>query len=80
MTPAEIDEALRGLRSWPVLAGTRGANPDVGSLAAVVSAVGAVIDAGRDWLVAVDLNPVIVSSEGAVAVDATVVVNEGEGR
>ena len=80
VTPAEVDEALRGLRSWPVLAGTRGANPDVQSLAAVVSAVGAFIDAGRDWLVAVDLNPVIVGSEGAVAVDATVVVNEGEGR
>ena len=80
VTPAEVDEALRDLRSWPVPAGTRGANPDVGSLAAVVSAVGAFIEAGRDWLVAVDLNPVIVSSEGAVAVDATVVVNEGEGR
>ena len=50
------------------------------SLAAVVSAVGAFIDAGRDWLVAVDLNPVIVGSVGAVAVDATVVVNGDEDR
>ena len=80
VTPAEVDEGLRGLRSWPVLAAARGANPDVQSLAAVVSAVAAFIDAGRDWLVAVDVNPVIVGSEGAVAVDATVVVNEGEGR
>ena len=80
VTPAEVDEALRGLRSWPVLAAARGARPDVQSLAAVVSAVAAFIDAGRDWLVATDLNPVIVGSEGAVAVDATVVVTEGEGR
>ena len=76
LTPAEVDEALRSLRSWPVLAGMRGAKPDVKGLAAVVSAVGAFIDAGRDWLVAVDLNPVIVDSDGAVAVDATVVIHE----
>lgn len=78
-TPAEVDEALRSLRSWPVLEGMRGATPEVESLAAVVHAVGAFVDAARDWLVAVDLNPVIVDSEGAVAVDATVVVNEDEG-
>lgn len=77
VTPAEVDEALRSLRSWPVLAGLRGAKPDVQSLAEVVSAVSAFIDAGRDWLEAVDLNPVIVDECGAVAVDATVVVNEG---
>ena len=79
VTPDEVDEALRSLRSWPVLAAARGANPDVQSLAAVVVAVGAFVDAGRDWLVDVDLNPVIVGSDGAVAVDATVAVNEGEG-
>ncbi len=78
VTPAEVDEALRSLRSWPVLAGLRGAKPHVKSLAAVVSTVGAFIDAARDWLLAVDLNPVIVGPDGAVTVDATVVVNEGK--
>ena len=77
VTPAEVDEALRSLRSWPVLAGLRGAKPDVQSLAEVVSAVGVFIEAGRDWLASVDLNPVIVDESGAVAVDATVIVNGG---
>ena len=79
VTPAEVDEALRSLRSWLVLAGLRGARPDVRSFAKVVSAVGAFIDAGRDWLEAVDLNPVIVDESGAVAVDATVVVRKATG-
>ena len=79
VTPAEVDEALRSLRSWPVLAGLRGAKPDVQSLAEVVSAVSVFIDAGRDWLEAVDLNPVVVDESGAVAVDATVVVHKGKG-
>ena len=80
VTPAEVDEALHSLRSWPVLAGLRGAKPDVQSLAEVVLAVSVFIDAGRDWLEAVDLNPVIVDSCGAVTVDATVVVNDARGR
>lgn len=62
-----------------MLAGLRGAKPDAQSLAEVVSAVGSFIDAGRDWLVALDLNPVVVDESGAVAVDATVVVHKGRG-
>ena len=81
VTPAEVDEALQSLRSWPVLAGRRGgAKPDVAALAEVVSAVSAYLDAGREWIEALDINPVIVEESGAVAVDATVVVGECGGR
>jgi acyl-CoA synthetase (NDP forming) len=75
-TSEEIDEALRGLRCWPVLAGARGARPDVAALVGLVSAVARFVDGARDWLEELDLNPVIVAETGAVAVDATIVVKE----
>ena len=79
-TEAEIDEALRSLRSWPVLDGLRGARPDVAALAEIVASLSDYVDTGRDWLESVDLNPVIVSDSGAVAVDATVIVSQGAER
>ncbi|MGI9624849.1 MAG: acetate--CoA ligase family protein [Acidimicrobiales bacterium] len=73
-SPPEIACALRCLRSWPILAGSRGETPDIQAFAAIVEQVSSFIDAGRDWVETVDLNPVLVGSSGAVAVDATVVV------
>ncbi|HSG78451.1 MAG TPA: acetate--CoA ligase family protein [Acidimicrobiia bacterium] len=77
VTRDEVIEALRGLRSWPVLEGVRGMRHDVDALVDLVVDLAAFVDGARDWLGAVDLNPVIVAEAGAVAVDATVVVNGG---
>lgn len=79
-TMPEIHDALHNLRSWPVLEGLRGANPDVEALAEVVARVSEYVGAGRGWLESVDLNPVIVTDSGAVAVDATIIVSQGAAR
>ncbi|MFE7155978.1 acetate--CoA ligase family protein [Streptomyces sp. NPDC057636] len=61
---------IRRLRSWPLLAGWRGKRPvDVDALAAVVVAVSELI-ADRGDIGEIELNPVRVSPEGALAVDA----------
>ncbi|MFE5686438.1 acetate--CoA ligase family protein [Streptomyces sp. NPDC056512] len=66
-------EMIRRLRSWPLLAGWRGRRPvDVDGLAAVVVAVSELI-AGRGDIGEIELNPVRVSPEGALAVDALVI-------
>ncbi|MFF1688066.1 MULTISPECIES: acetate--CoA ligase family protein [unclassified Streptomyces] len=66
-------EMIRRLRSWPLLSGWRGSRPvDVDALAAVVVAVSQLI-ADRGDLGEIELNPVRVSPEGALAVDALVI-------
>ncbi|MFH8736759.1 MULTISPECIES: acetate--CoA ligase family protein [unclassified Streptomyces] len=66
-------EMIRRLRSWPLLAGWRGSRPvDVDALAAVVVAVSQLI-VDRGDLGEIELNPVRVSPEGALAVDALVI-------
>lgn len=72
---AMIDE----LRSAPLLAGARGRPPiDRVALADLVVAV-AVFGSGRPDVVEIDLNPVIASPAGAIAVDALVVVTDDPG-
>ncbi|MGD6748477.1 acetate--CoA ligase family protein [Streptomyces sp. BH106] len=64
---------VRSLRMAPLLHGWRGRRPvDVEALVDVVVAVSEVI-AGREDIAEVELNPVRVSPEGAVAVDALVI-------
>jgi acyl-CoA synthetase (NDP forming) len=77
VTRPEVEEAVRGLRCWPLLEGLRGAEPDVDALIDMVMSVAEFVDRGRRWLDSLDLNPVIVTDEGAFAVDATVVVGGG---
>jgi acetyl-CoA synthetase len=69
----EIEHALRGLRAFPLLNGYRG-RPKA-CLAAIVDAVGQIADfalahAGR--LIELDVNPLIVTPQSAVAVDAVI--------
>jgi succinyl-CoA synthetase beta subunit len=67
----QVGHALRRLRSYPMLNGARGRAPlPVDDLCTTVAAVGAALLA--DDLTLVELNPVIVSAAGAVAVDAVV--------
>jgi acyl-CoA synthetase (NDP forming) len=62
------------LRIRPLLDGFRGSAPaDVEALVDVVVAVSRLAHERGDELAALDLNPVIVSPEGAVAVDVLMV-------
>lgn len=70
-TRDQIEEALRGLRIWSLLAGFRGPGADV---PAVVDAITAVVEyaRGEDRLVELDVNPLLALPDAAVAVDVLV--------
>ena len=74
---AEVGVALEGLRGSVLLRGARGAGAvDVAAVADLVVAVGDLLLADPA-IEEIDLNPVIAGSQGAVAVDALVVVDAG---
>ena len=74
---AEVRRRLEGLRGAAILRGVRGRpGVDLDRLAALVSAVGRLL-VSDPAVVEVDLNPVIAWPDGAVAVDALVVL-EGD--
>jgi acyl-CoA synthetase (NDP forming) len=65
-------DALGSLKAQTVLDGTRGRAPvDRQVVADLVARVGAVLSV-NDWIVEIDLNPVIVSGSSAVAADALI--------
>jgi acyl-CoA synthetase (NDP forming) len=69
---AEAAEMIRALRTFPLLDGYRGAPPtDISALEDVVVRIGA-LAAAHPEVAELDLNPVVVSPAGAVAVDARV--------
>ena len=79
--PIDRDEALdmiREIRAYPLLSGTRDRPcADVDALADVLLALGGkegLLVEHADRIEAIDLNPVIVSPSGAVAVDARIVL------
>jgi hypothetical protein len=72
--PVLVAERLARLRGAPLLRGARGRpGVDTGALAALVAGLGAFLVANPD-VEEVDLNPVIASPAGAIAVDALIVV------
>ena len=71
-TPTDIHAALRSLRIWPLLNGFRGT---AGNLERVVEAIGAVLAFASDHadrLVELEVNPLLVLPDRAVAVDALI--------
>jgi len=80
VTRDEVLDMIAEIKAAPLLSGARGAAPvDVDALVDVVLALGGergllVEDAQR--IREIDLNPVIVSTAGAVAVDARIVLRE----
>ena len=73
VTEAEALEALRSLRGVAVLEGTRGQEGvDLGALARTVAAASELL-ASEPEVAELDLNPVLASPRGAVAVDVRVV-------
>ncbi len=72
VTAPQIVAAMRGLRLWPLLDGYRGrARADVAAVAEIALRLGALM-AGDASLEEIEINPILVRPEGAVAVDALV--------
>lgn len=82
MPPFTVDDAmaaLRSLRCWPVLAGTRGEPPvDAQAVARAASKIGDLMREATPPIQSLDINPLIVSAEGYAIVDA-VIVREDDG-
>jgi hypothetical protein len=71
-TEAQILHAMRGLRLWPLLDGYRGrAKADMAAVARIAVALGDLMLADAS-LEEIEINPILVCAEGAVAVDALV--------
>jgi acyl-CoA synthetase (NDP forming) len=71
---AQVAELLRTLRIWPLLGGFRGAPAlDVDGLSSVAAKLSALASAIDDWA-EFECNPVLVTSSGAIVLDARVVV------
>ncbi|MGE0212174.1 MAG: acetate--CoA ligase family protein [Parvibaculaceae bacterium] len=71
---AEIERALKGLKTWPLVAGFRGKVGDEAGVVEAVEAIARFAMAHADTLEELDVNPLMVlpPGEGAVAVDALV--------
>lgn len=68
----DAEKMIHSLAIFPMLSGFRGQQPaDLASLESLVLRVGALADAHRE-IVELDLNPVIATADGALAVDARV--------
>jgi len=80
ITRGEAARMVRSLKTFPLLDGYRGApRTDIASLEDVLLRVSALVE-GHPEIAEMDLNPLIVSPRGAVAVDARVRVEEGAPR
>jgi len=75
--PIEASEMVRGLRTFPLVDGYRGApRGDVAALEDIIVRIGA-LAAAHPAVAELDLNPVVVSPDGAIAVDARLRVARG---
>ncbi len=76
LAPRDAAEMIRDIKGYPVLEGYRGQAPsDVSALEDMLLKVSAFVDKNPD-IKELDLNPVFAYSDGAVAVDARVVLEE----
>jgi acyl-CoA synthetase (NDP forming) len=73
----EVEAAIRRLKIAKLLAGYRGKPAaDMGALVQSIMAIAAFAEAHRDTLLELDVNPLMVRADGAVAVDALVVLGQ----
>jgi hypothetical protein len=76
VSSAEADALLDGIADTGVFAGLRGGRPwDRGALARAIEAVGD-LGAGAPWIRSLDVNPLLVTADGLVAVDGLCLVSE----
>jgi acetate---CoA ligase (ADP-forming) len=84
LPPFDVDTARRkadALRMRPLLDGTRGKPPyDVAAFCEAAARFSAMVHALREELDEIDINPLIVTAEGCIAVDALVVGRSGKHR
>jgi acyl-CoA synthetase (NDP forming) len=74
LTTEDAIEMLRSLRGYELLEGARGApGIDMGAVVAVIEAVAALVESSAGRLAEFDINPLIASPSGAVAVDVLAV-------
>jgi acyl-CoA synthetase (NDP forming) len=71
-TGDEIRRALRRLRAWTLVEGHRGRRGDPTTVVRAIEAVAAYAEAHRDTLLELDVNPLLVLPDRAVAVDALI--------
>ena len=79
-TTDDIRAALRRLRVWPALAGFRGQTVDLAAVVDAIAHVTAVASDHADRLVELEVNPLLVLPDGAVAVDALIRLAEPDRR
>jgi acyl-CoA synthetase (NDP forming) len=80
ITRGEAGRMVRSLKTFPLLDGYRGApRTDIASLEEVLLRVSSLVEAHPE-IAEMDLNPLVVSPEGVVAVDARVRVEPGAPR
>lgn len=74
-TAEEVEAAIRELKIFKLLQGYRGKPAaDLGALVNAIMAIAAFAEANRANLLELDVNPLMVRADGAVAVDALVVL------
>ena len=71
-TRTEIERALASLKVWKLVEGFRGKSGDQAAVIRAVEAVAAFADANRGLVEELDVNPLLVLKDGAVAVDALI--------
>ena len=71
-TRSEIERALRTLKVWPLVEGFRGKSGDQAAVIAAIEAVARFAEANRGLVEEVDVNPLLVLKDGAIAVDALI--------
>jgi acetyl-CoA synthetase len=71
-TRDDIARALRRLRVWPLIEGHRGRSGDADAVLRAIEAVMRFAEAHRDQLLELDVNPLLVLPDRAVAVDALI--------
>ncbi|MGQ0485429.1 MAG: acetate--CoA ligase family protein [Hyphomicrobiales bacterium] len=69
---AEIERALKSLKVWKLVEGFRGKSGDPLAVIKAVEAVAAFAEAHRGLVEELDVNPLLVLPDGAVAVDALI--------
>jgi acyl-CoA synthetase (NDP forming) len=77
LTRHDAHDMLRSLRGFPVLQGVRGATPvDREAVVSVIEAVADLVAGAGGRLAEFDINPLIVSADGAVAVDVLAIASD----
>jgi acyl-CoA synthetase (NDP forming) len=80
ITTGDASRMVRSLKTLPLLEGYRGSpRADIGALEEVLLRVSALVEAHAE-IAEMDLNPLIVGTAGAVAVDARIRLEHGAPR